>query len=541
MATRFKRLRAYFSGRPRACSACGHSHVACAMLKVAVILFFSSVVSLLTPADVRGDSFVEFDYNAFSGSRLRSSLFVQLYDDRPLTTANFLKYVNGDLIGGLYNNTLMHRLDVESGVPFVLQGGGYYPQYIAEPATPLQKSLNPNFSVDLDRDYATANPKVNSEFNNPPLHSNVKGTIAMAQTGTDPNSATSQYFFNLNDNSTSLDFLNGGFTVFGKVAGDGMSLIDGYLSSSNLYIVNMNPDTNDDGVGDGGPFSQQPIFISGSVFAPLILNRARVVDYLGSGVTTNVPAGGLTFSNNDAFIDAGAIFTGTGSLTVGAGRSLGLRENVGLNVSLVNHGTVAPGLSLGVAGVNSNYFQFSDGLLAIDLAGTTVDTQYDRLISSSTAFLAGRLKVSLLNGFLPVVGNSFTVLTAQSIVGGFTSYDLPLLSTGKLWNIAQSSTGVTLTIVSDAADFNKDGVVDTRDYIYWRKTNGTPANYQLWRSNLGNRSGGVFLAGGASVGGGLLSGSVPEPSSGFLLLMAGMLTGCLRRPRQGAGRSAPHC
>ena len=107
MATRFKRFRAYFSGRPRACSACRHSHVACALLKVAVILFFSSVVSLLALTDVRGDSFVEFDYNAFSGSRIRTSLFIQLYDDRPLTSANFLKYVNGDLIGGLYNNSLI--------------------------------------------------------------------------------------------------------------------------------------------------------------------------------------------------------------------------------------------------------------------------------------------------------------------------------------------------------------------------------------------------------------------------------------------------
>jgi hypothetical protein len=249
----------------------------------------------------------------------------------------------------------------------------------------------------------------------------------------------------------------------------------------------------------------------------------------------------LTFSDRDVFIDTGTTITGTGAITVAAGRTLGLRESVALNQSLVNHGTVAPGLSLGVAGVNSTYFQFSDGTLAIDLAGTTVDTQYDRLISSGTAFLAGRLQVSLLNGFSPVVGNSFTVLTAQSIVGGFTSFNLPLLPAGELWNITQSSTAVSLTIVSDAADFNKDGVVDARDYIYWRKTNGTPANYQLWRSTLGSRAGGVSLANGASAGGGLVNGSVPEPSSGFLVLTAGLLMGSLRRPRLGTSRSATHC
>jgi hypothetical protein len=70
-------------------------------------------------------------------------------------------------------------------------------------------------------------------------------------------------------------------------------------------------------------------------------------------------------------------------------------------------------------------------------------------------------------------------------------------------------------------DFNKDGIVDARDYIYWRKTNGTATNYQLWRSNLGNRSGGVFGAGADA--GGLTIGNVPEPSAGFLVLMAGLL------------------
>ena len=529
MVTRFKRFRAYFSGRSRACSPCRHSHVACAIMKIVVILFFGCAGWALTLTDARGDSFVEFDYNISSPDHARSTAFIQLYDDRPLTTANFLQYVNG----GLFNSSLMHRLAYSAGVPFVLQGGGYYPFYNYEPKMPLQESLDPNFSVDLDHNYATPNPTVNSEANLQPPHHNVKGTIAMAQAGTDPNSATSQYFFNLGNNSAYLDSLNGGFTVFANVAGDGMSLIDVYANQlllGNPALHNLNPDTNDDGVPEPGPFDTVPILFNSSTFVPLVLNQAKVIDYLGSGITTDVPASGLTFANKDVFIDTGATLTGTGALTVGVGRTLGIREHFILNRSLVNHGTVAPGLSLGVAVINAPYFQYFDGTLAIQLAGTTADTQYDQLASNSAAFLAGKLQVSYLNGFSPALGNSFTVLTAQSIVGSFGSFDLPQLSAGQLWNIAQSSTAVTLTVVSDAGDFNKDGVVDSRDYIYWRKTNGTPANYQLWRSNLGNHAGGVFLAGGASVGagGGLSYGSVPEPSTGFLILMAGLLLGGLR-------------
>ena len=118
----------------------------------------------------------------------------------PKTVENFLQYVKD----GQYNGTIFHR--VIDG--FMIQGGGFDKGF---------KEKN------------TRAPIVNE------AQSGVKaglmnnmGTVAMARTS-DPNSATAQFFINVNDNS----FLNwgdprsdgNGYAVFGKVV-SGMDVVD---------------------------------------------------------------------------------------------------------------------------------------------------------------------------------------------------------------------------------------------------------------------------------------------------------------------------
>jgi peptidyl-prolyl cis-trans isomerase A (cyclophilin A) len=122
---------------------------------------------------------------------------VNLFDrTTPKTVANFLSYVNANA----YVNNVVHR--VEPG--FVVQAGGHY------------------YAGSLPLNTVAANAAVANE----PVYSNVRGTIAMAKLGTDPNSATTQWFINLADNSQNLDKQNGGFTVFGQVTGNGMAIMD---------------------------------------------------------------------------------------------------------------------------------------------------------------------------------------------------------------------------------------------------------------------------------------------------------------------------
>ncbi len=122
---------------------------------------------------------------------------LELFDDvAPVTVRDFLNYVER----GAYNGTYFHRLDAG----FVLQGGGYR---LIPYEGPLQ---------------VPADPPIVNEYR----ESNVRGTIAMAKLDGDPNSATSEWFINLADNSANLNTQNGGFTVFGRVLGDGMTVMD---------------------------------------------------------------------------------------------------------------------------------------------------------------------------------------------------------------------------------------------------------------------------------------------------------------------------
>lgn len=122
---------------------------------------------------------------------------VNLYDQTtPKTVENFISYVNK----ASYSNTVIHRSVSE----FIIQGGGF--------SVDEESFLQP-----IETDPAVINE---------PIYSNVQATIAMAKLGGDPNSATSQFFFNLGDNSANLDLQNGGFTAFGEVIGDGMVVVD---------------------------------------------------------------------------------------------------------------------------------------------------------------------------------------------------------------------------------------------------------------------------------------------------------------------------
>lgn len=143
----------------------------------------------------------------------------------PATVANILAYANSVNPAQTLGDSIFHRLDKG----FVLQGGGFH--------------FDPSGT-----NTATTFPAIPSlgAVNNEPGVSNTRGTLAMAKPSGQPNGATSEFFFNLADNSSNLDTQNGGFTVFGQVMNGGQQTLNA--------IENNMTEFSGTGLPGAGPF-----------------------------------------------------------------------------------------------------------------------------------------------------------------------------------------------------------------------------------------------------------------------------------------------
>ncbi len=170
-------------------------------------------------------------------------LQVELFEqDKPVTVANFLRYVRG----GLYEHMFISRCDPN----FVIQGGGF-------------KVYNYG-QTNAELGYVPPLGQITNEYHVGRRFSNTHGTLAMARVGGQTNSASSQWFFNLRDNS-GLDGVDGGFTVFGRVVGgtNALNIFTQFKrTGTNLVIADLRQ--LDSGLGE------LPVLTSKLTFADLI-------------------------------------------------------------------------------------------------------------------------------------------------------------------------------------------------------------------------------------------------------------------------------
>jgi cyclophilin family peptidyl-prolyl cis-trans isomerase len=271
-----------------------------------------------------------------------------LANDAPKTVANFLNYVNR----GAYTNSIIHR-----SVPgFVIQGGGF------TAAGNLVTAI-------------TADPPVQNEFK----VSNTRGTIAMAKTAAGPNTATNQWFVNLGSNSANLDNQNGGFTVFARVLGNGMTVADS-IAAITAYDVSGQLGADFTALPlIGGNLNAAALVVIRAITAipvyPSVAGEKAVVTY----TATSSNAGVATGTVNGSTLTLTGLSPGTANITV---RAADVNNSAAQVVFAVTVAATAPvitaqPLSAVVA---------SGQLLALNVAatGSGLTYQWKRVVSGAS-------------------------------------------------------------------------------------------------------------------------------------------------------------
>jgi cyclophilin family peptidyl-prolyl cis-trans isomerase len=238
------------------------------------------------------NAFRDPDTSAVRFSTVLGNIDVELFSQqKPITVANFLKYVDQ---GSYFKTdpTTHHRASSfihRSVAGFILQGGGFI------------GTVNPSDPSHAEPTQLATFPPIQNE----PGISNKRGTIAMAKLSGNPNSATSQWFINLADNGgppNNLDTQNGGFTLFGRVVGNGMIVAD------KIALVQR--------YNFGSPFDSIPLL---NYMSPNLIKVANLV--LIPGIA-QIPPFTFTASSNDLTV-AGASVSANGTSLLVIAKQIG--------------------------------------------------------------------------------------------------------------------------------------------------------------------------------------------------------------------------
>jgi cyclophilin family peptidyl-prolyl cis-trans isomerase len=190
---------------------------------------------------------------------------VELYDqDKPVTVQNFIRYVQSDA----WRDMFVHRCDTN----FVIQGGGY--------SVANRGTTNPFIAQ------VTNYGSIVNEFGAGRRFSNVYGTLSMAKLAGNTNSASSQWFFNLNAN-TFLDTpdTNNFFTVFGHVV-RGTNVLNVFKTFSRSTPTNVIADLRFD---LGVAFGEMPLLTTNATFNDLIYVDVSLLNIQVRRTSNGVP------------------------------------------------------------------------------------------------------------------------------------------------------------------------------------------------------------------------------------------------------------
>jgi hypothetical protein len=279
------------------------------------------------------------------------------------------------------------------------------------------------------------------------------------------------------------------------------------------------------------------------------MNFSGLANIVGD-VTNNagakiISSGGGPTTFHDDVVNNGEIRTSAGSFTTFFGATSGSGTYTGTGT--VNfEGDLKPGNSPAAVSFAGDVVFGPAAVVTMEIGGTAVGSLYDQINVAGKLTLAGTLKLSLINGFMPTAGQTFDLFNWGTLAGTFAALQLPAI-TGLTWNTSQLSSGiVSVAAVGIPGDYNNNGAVDAGDYVLWRKYQGTThalpndptggtigtAQYNAWRSNFGKPPGS-----GASLNG--PGSAVPEPSTVRFAIISSLVALILRRRSQKPSPPSP--
>ena len=249
--------------------------------------------------------------------------------------------------------------------------------------------------------------------------------------------------------------------------------------------------------------------------------------------------------NDDTGVDW-AIYTITVANEISGGRAAevvidgGGRVTIDTAVNNVDRllvgGEVSGQLNLAASGsleVSELYTQLNNGVLEVELS----DSGATSLEVDGVAALDGQLRLELDDGFLPTLGEAFTILTADlGIVGQFADVITPELVDGLELITSYDPNSVVVEVLL-SGDYNDDGIVNAADFTLFRDTLGSTTNLAADGNNNGVVDAAdydllvAFFGNSASDFSSIVATAVvvPEPSSWLLLLTLASGTLSLRR------------
>ncbi|MGA7918603.1 MAG: putative Ig domain-containing protein [Candidatus Acidiferrales bacterium] len=268
------------------------------------------------------------------------------------------------------------------------------------------------------------------------LDGSTQGTLTNAASYSMANGTDTQLLGTINN--------TGSLSVNATGNGTALSVVGAVtlMGSGTVTMTNGNALFRQDTGGSSLDNSGNSITGPGNFEVPTYTQTAGFIQ-IPSGISDALTT--FAVSGGNAQID-GALSVATGSVATSGS---GFLSGIGSISSPVADSGITEGGDIPAAGVltiSGSYTQSSSGSYEVAIGGLTAGTQYSQLNVTGAASLAAALNIRLTNGFTPVSGNQFTILTAGSVSGTFSTINSPSLPSGLGWTVTYNATSVVLTV-----------------------------------------------------------------------------------------------